>query len=361
MPGSVEGDSMQRLRIVLCCCLSLSGCAGSQLARPTTARIPTDFKARQKYLLTEMDANAVYYACQELVRAKRAGELPRIVYFCDDPAAIWSVLPKAIRDAEPTALRVENSGVGLWFASPEGGQDLTCLYSEFGEFPGRADGNRGSATRSHPDGIDMLTGKETLDYLNATYEVIMLNVRPGLIYNTVRDGSPHSLEEARETDAVSIERIPTRVALQERRLLYKTDHRKLLKACRDALQDFNAGRFNRAQIHLRGVVADARAAEDIRHVPEPIKKLEPAYVWFQKSRVTVALINAALDLTGIEVYAEGEGPSATEGKLKLLDGMWFCDPGLAEDRPDYPEYLKALEKEPISFSKWRARNAASPR
>ncbi len=344
---------------MLCGCVLLAGCATSRPPTPAKTAIPTDFKGRQKYLLREMDANAVYAACQHLLRDKKAGRLSDSTYYCDDPPTKWNELPEGIRNIEPTSIFVMELGLDMKFASPDGGQTLECLTSDFQRRVPEPDGRKGSGTRMNPLRFEAITGKETLDYLDATYDVFSIELRPGLTYRTARDTPPHSLEEMKLPGKAINENNATRWALKRQRLLYQTDHQELLRACRDALRDFNSGGFHNARFFTHGPLGDACAFQDVNRLPEPIMRLQPIYVWFEKDRVMVSIVALTKGLTGVEAYAEGAMPVGTDHKLGLIDGLWYCDDGLAGGDREYRAYLKSLEKEVTTPIEYRRKHPGS--
>lgn len=362
---------MLRLSVLLCCgVVSLCGCAFCQAA------VPTDFKARQKYLLTQMDANTVYDGCQELMRARKESKnVATGSYFQDDPPAKWNTLPEAIRKLEPTRVILTDPGladgklmsVDIDFYSPEGRQRLLCSSPYFLEHRPRPYELTRIGYRVPPFADDRLTGNESLDDLLAEYNTIVLELRPGLTYRMERGLRPYSLEEAKLSYEALLEKEVTPMARTLRRALYQANHPELLKACRDALKDFHAGRFSRAFFFTQAPLGDARAVEDVNRLPAAIRRLDPLYVSFDKNRVTVALTNH-LCRSGIEAWAEGDQPDVTADKLPLCDGLWYYDNRLADrgreyydglSAPEYRAYLQSLEKEPLSTFEWKRRHTGS--
>lgn len=211
--------------------------------------------------------------------------------------------------------------------------------------------------------MDKLTGKETLDYLNTTYAHFEMTLRPRLMYRASRDEPPRTLQQEKQSAKMMemmsgfMDKTISELAVKQQRLLYKTDHQELLNACRDAMKDLKARRFSRAKINTSEVAVDANVAEDLKRMPEAIKRLEPVYVWFEPNNVMVALMGG-LGHSGVRAYAEGAAPLAAEDEIKLIDGLWYYDDGLREGGPEYRKYLKSLEKEALSPIEWRRKHAA---
>ncbi len=342
---------------------------GLPSAAPTAPPVPTpapvseaplspEFKAKQKYLLTEMDANAVYAACQQLLRDARTGKLSAATYLYDDPPAKRNELPEAIRKIEPTTVNIMlDLMVTMSFASPDGTQSLMCSSNEFGAPGTNPDEGKGWGFRRGALGMGKVTGTETLDELNATYDTLHLFLCPGLMYLTSRLGPRQTLEQVK-AEAVSMEaiygfmeRTVAELAVKQRRLLYQTDHPELLKACRDALGDFKAGRFTRAQLQPQDPAGDEQKVTEFQRLPEAIRRLEPIYVAFRENWVEVAFMGG-LGHSGAIAYAEGQKPSERDDAIQLIDGLWYYDDGLREGGPGYRDYLQSLEKEvttPIEY------------
>lgn len=97
---------------------------------------------------------------------------------------------------------------------------------------------------------------------------------------------------------------------QERdRLLNHTDHRELLKACRELMRQH-------PDVSIGDPDHDPR-------VPEIIRRLGVSYITINPERVHIEL-HGGFDHYGVDAFAEG---ADRERGLKLIDGLWYYSEG----------------------------------
>jgi len=361
-----------RLAIVFsCCCLTSCGSRTDNIpssredetSAETPTTTPADFKGRQKQLFYDIDHKLVHQGCQELMRLHKEGRLTTSTYYCDDPAAKLSELPEPIRALQPTDVQVIDIMITIGFLSEDGWQSLRCISNEFGE-PAPSNGNaKGLGFRKEPFGMDRLSGTESLDYLNETFNHFEMELIPGLSYQTFKDEQPRTLEEVKQSNQqrdmlfAHMTKTMAELAVKKQRLLYQTDHHELLQACRESIARFNNGTFSRAKIDA----GDEGAAEDLKRIPQVILNLEPVYIWFEENRVMVALIGG-FDHAGACAYAKDEDATSGDDDMKLIDGLRYYDDGLREADEDYKDYLKSLQDEALTYLDWKRKqvNPNSP-
>lgn len=345
---------MLRLTMAFLCC-SLVGC------RSDVTNNTTDFKERQKQLFYEIDHKLIYQSCQELMRLYREGRLSGTTFYADDPQTKQKELPKPIHSLQPTFVRIDEMMVQITFKSDEGTQSLRCFSNEFGEAKPRERDTRGLGFRSNPYDMDNLSGTESLDYLNENYDHFEMELVPGLTYErfTAEQASP--AEKVREDNEFmdKISKLMTKMlnelAVKKQRLLYQTDHRELLKACREVIGRYNEGVFSTAKIN----VGEERFAQDLKHIPQIILNLEPVYIWFDKNRVMVALIGG-MDHAGVRAYVNDQDAVPSDDDFKLTDGLLYYDDGLREVGANYKEYLDSLKNEVVPYVDWKRKQMNLP-
>jgi len=349
---------MLRLIIVFFCCF-ITGC------KPVSVSNPTSFKERQKQLFYEIDHTLVYQSCQELMRLQREGKLSANLYYLDDPESKQNELPEPISRLQPTSVHVLDMMITISFVSEDGKQSLMCFSNEFGEPSLSEDNTKGLGFRKDPFSMDKLSGAESLYYLNETYDHFEIYFVPGLMYLTFRDEKLPTLEEVKQSDEKMhmifdyMQKTLDELAMKKQRLLYRTDHHELLKACREIIKSYNDGQFSKAKINMGFNVGEEQLTEDLKRIPKIILNLEPVYVWLHNDRVMVALIGG-MDHAGVMAYLNSEEAVARNSDIKLIDGLWYYDDGLREANADYKDYLNSLQKEAIPYLDWKRKQMNLP-
>lgn len=356
---------------VFSCCLI--GCGsrpdGNTADGPTDTNAPTeavakstmDFEGRQKQLIYQINHKLVSQSCQQLMRLSREGELSDRAYYCDDPAAKLNELPEPIRALQPTDVQVTDIMVTIGFLNDGRTQSLRCVSNEFGESAPPEGNAKGVAFRKDPFRMDRLSGKESLEDLNKNYEHFEIELAPGLAYQVFKEDKPRSLQDIRQSNQLTtamfadMQKTLDKLAVKKQRLLYRTDHNELLKACREIIVQYRGGVFSHDKINI----GDERFAQDLKHIPEIILKLEPVYVWLEKNRVIVALIGG-FDHAGVTAYADGDQAAPGTDDFKLIDGLLYYDDGLREADADYKDYLKSLQQEAVPYLDWKRKQMNVP-
>jgi hypothetical protein len=120
------------------------------------------------------------------------------------------------------------------------------------------------------------------------------------------------------------------------RLLYRTDHRALLEACRGISRSVLAGNLKPGQYHI--------GAEQNRiQLPSIILQLQPTYVWLGSDGAVVLEMLGGLDHFGVRAYPEAfqPPPGYSLGDKELVEGLWYYDDEYRHD-PNYEEKLEAI-------------------
>lgn len=347
--------------------------APNETSHHVSAESSMSFRERQEFLFHGIDAELVCQGCQELSRLHREGGLSARTYYCDDSAAKLSELPESVRALQPTSVEINELMVNMTFLSDDGVQHLQCVSNEFGDPETTAESPKGLGFRKNPYTMHHLSGAESLDYLNANYKHFQMTLAPGLTYQVYDDEPPSTLEEIkRRTEGMAemftfVDKSVAELVVKKQRLLYKTDHNALLAACQEVTKHFNEGAFSRAKINVVSAeilkdmkqVDREKYAKDLKQIPAIILGLEPVYLWFDKDRVTVALIGG-FDHAGVLAYISDGSTRTEDDELKLIDGLQYYDDGLREVGEEYRDYLKSLQEEALSFLDWRRRQEDLP-
>ena len=112
-------------------------------------------------------------------------------------------------------------------------------------------------------------------------------------------------------------------------LLYETDHKALLEACRKVLKEAREGKWEYRQYPIR-YIPDPNNDK----LPEPILRLNPTYIWIGEDNMMIEMLGGLAHF-GIVAFSESEG----HGDKKLLDGLWYYSDGYHE----VPDYEKVVE------------------
>ncbi|MHC4086506.1 MAG: hypothetical protein ACYSU5_15060 [Planctomycetota bacterium] len=112
-------------------------------------------------------------------------------------------------------------------------------------------------------------------------------------------------------------------------LLYETDHKALLEACRTVLKEAREGKWEYRQYPIR-YIPDPNTDK----LPEPILRLNPTYIRIGQDYMMIEMYGG-LAHYGVLAFSESEG----HGDKKLLDGLWYYSDGYRE----VPDYDKIIE------------------
>lgn len=346
---------MLRLIIVFFCCFLID-------CKTVSVSSPKDFKERQKQLFYEIDHKLVYQGCQELMRLYRNGELSDNIFYCDDAPAKYNELPEPIRLLQPTYVHVFDVMVDIGFSGENGMmQSLSCYSNEFGQPASHYGNAKGWGFRKEPFGMDNISGKESLDYLNERFEDFEMELIPGLDYEMSREEKQLTLEDVKQSNELmkmffaGMQKTIAELAVKKQKLLYQTDHQELLKACREIIIRYNNGVFSSDKINI----GQNQFEKDLKYIPEIILNLEPVYVWLNDDSVMVALIGG-MDHAGAMAYMNSDHAEERDDSFKLIDGLWYYDDGLREADADYKDYLKSLQKEAIPYLDWKRKQTNLP-
>ena len=122
------------------------------------------------------------------------------------------------------------------------------------------------------------------------------------------------------------------------RLLCKTDHQALLKACRDLSKEVPGGNLKPGRYYLSGSDPAPEASE----FPQPILDLWPSYVFIHDDGCVKLEMLGGLSHFGVSAYPEDyEEPfhGFEYGDIELIDGLWYYD----DEYKGHPEYQKRIE------------------
>jgi len=121
-------------------------------------------------------------------------------------------------------------------------------------------------------------------------------------------------------------------------LLYETDHRELLEACRELSRQVAAGRLEPGSYRIHSNDPDTES----RQFPQLILDLDPLHVDVEKNGV-VNLIMSPVVMYGVCASPEDYEGSLAGDKtwcIELIDGLWYYD----EDFRKHPEHMKEVEE-----------------
>ena len=124
--------------------------------------------------------------------------------------------------------------------------------------------------------------------------------------------------------------IPQRQVL----LLYETDHKALLEACRTVIKEAREGKWEYRQYVIR-----LNPDPNIDKLPEPILRLNPTYIKIWQCSMMIEMFGG-LDHFGVAAFSE-DCEFDGHGDKELLNGLWYYDDGY-HDIPDYEKYIESL-------------------
>jgi hypothetical protein len=126
------------------------------------------------------------------------------------------------------------------------------------------------------------------------------------------------------------------------KLLYRTDHKALLGACRELSGCMRMGKLKARMYHF-GPNPDPQTAQ----FPQPILDLMPAYVTVETDGRVVVAMMGGLDHFGVYAYPEDyKKPPFDDfrfGDMKLIEGLWYYDDGYDARPEDWQERIDALK------------------
>lgn len=115
-------------------------------------------------------------------------------------------------------------------------------------------------------------------------------------------------------------------------LLYETDHKALLEACRTVMKEAREGKWEYRQYAIRSF-----PDPNIDKLPESILRLNPTYIWIRPNGLLVEMLGG-LGHFGVTAFSEEDHEY---GDKKLLDGLWYYDDRYREV-PDYEKVIESL-------------------
>ena len=125
---------------------------------------------------------------------------------------------------------------------------------------------------------------------------------------------------------------------QMRLLLYETDHKELLEACRQVMQKAVQGKWELREYRVR-TKTDPLADK----LPTAILRLNPTYVFIDKDLIHIEMLGGMRHF-GVIAYAENYkkmNELQEYGDKKLIDGLWYYDDGYQEIK-NYEQVIEAL-------------------
>jgi len=118
-------------------------------------------------------------------------------------------------------------------------------------------------------------------------------------------------------------------------LLYETDHRALLEACREISRHVATGRLEPGEYRIRG-----NPDPESKQFAQLILDLDPLRVDVEKDG-QVDIIMSPVVMYGVSAFPEDyEGSRSGVGGIELIDGLWYYD----EDFQKHPEHMKEVEE-----------------
>jgi len=135
--------------------------------------------------------------------------------------------------------------------------------------------------------------------------------------------------------AVSAMRDLDRMEARRPTLLYETDHRALLKACKEISKLVAAGRLEPGEYQIQG-----NPDPESKQFAQVILDLDPLRVDVEPDG-QVDIIMSPVVMYGVSAFPEDyERSRSGEGGIELIDGLWYYD----EDFLRHPEHKKEVEE-----------------
>jgi hypothetical protein len=140
---------------------------------------------------------------------------------------------------------------------------------------------------------------------------------------------------------------------QRARLLFQTDHRALLEACRQVMTNRHA--FAK-DMDWHGAEDPAESFIDPKdpNIPSPIASLHPSYVIATDSEVHLEL-HGGFDHYGVLALSELAAHDPTNRfsvPIELISGLWYYDEGLAQDRDRWIKKLRKMKPHDAPTPTW---------
>jgi len=190
-----------------------------------------------------------------------------------------------------------------------------------------------------------LIGKKSKIIVFILSFILILCVGIWVLFNVFLDFCPEPLKQINHTRA---------------KVLYHTDHKELLRKCREKLaaynKTFNDDNNDNEEIPFTAQTSPDNSQNQIDSNEEwgpglgpkgdapkktymRILDLNPTFVYISRTSITLELCTAFYSVS-VTAFPEGiEG----YGELKLIDGLWYNDAGLRHD-PNFSVYLEKLKE-----------------
>jgi hypothetical protein len=121
-------------------------------------------------------------------------------------------------------------------------------------------------------------------------------------------------------------------------LLYQTDHRALLKACREFSKRITSGeievKYNHTYYRHSGDLDPEK-----KLFTKPILDLAPSQVYVENTGLVVLVMSPVI-LYGVRAYPEGIKGGYYDDDIELIPGLWYFDADLKK----HPEHKKEIEE-----------------
>lgn len=136
----------------------------------------------------------------------------------------------------------------------------------------------------------------------------------------------------------------TEIERERKKLIYETDHYKLLSACRSLIDEAREGKWRVDRYCLIDIRdCNAEYKEQIKKFPKEILGLKPTCVIIMEDKIRIEMYGGILHLGLIASYTDQLDKDYEKffGNKKLIDGLWYYDDGYRKN-PEFEKYIESL-------------------
>jgi len=119
-------------------------------------------------------------------------------------------------------------------------------------------------------------------------------------------------------------------------LIYKTDHKLLLRECRKIISERREGKWEKERYDIYPKSGRSPGTEEL---PAIIFEIKPMYIWIDENSVLIAWRGFH---PRYDIYAYAEDAKIWPGGKELIPGLIFCDEKFKDDA-ELEKYIESIK------------------
>ena len=121
------------------------------------------------------------------------------------------------------------------------------------------------------------------------------------------------------------------------KLLFESNHEALLLACRKMILEAKDGKWDYEKLWF----ATEEGKKLYSRLPEPLKKIEPVYIFISYDQIMVALWGGMTHMGIVVFLEEDDMPWGKKYYKEISKGLWYYDDRCKNDQ-DFEELIESL-------------------